>query len=89
MPKVTLLADTWQNHLLIFGKAQYNFFGKKPQEVPVNIALICRDKKKSTGEPLFAVSELPEVVEIKQNVVIGEARQLTQLPLIEASYVNS
>ncbi len=89
MPKVTLLADKWQNHLLIFGKAQYNFFGEKPQVVPVNIALICRDKKKSTGEPLFKVEDIPEVVETKQNVVIVEARQLTQLPLIEASYVNS
>ena len=94
MPKVTLLAETWQDYLIPFGKRDYLFRGGKGMEVPHAVALFCKNKQDSAGEPIFKVTGLDHVVVpvlpakpvAQQNVDKGlsGSRQFTQLRLIEA-----
>ena len=94
MPKVTLLAETWQDYLIPFGKRDYMFTGGKAREVPHAVAMFCKRKRDSEGEPMFKVTGLDNVVVavprtkpvVQQNVDKGlsGSRQFTQLRLIEA-----
>jgi len=70
MPKVTLLADEFSEHMFIFGRRSFSFKGGQPVEVPVAVALALKPKTKKLGKskkraPLFLIEELPEIVEPK------------------------
>jgi hypothetical protein len=91
MPKVTLLAEPWQNYCVPFGKREFLFVGGKPTAVPPAVAIFCKKKRNEAGEPVFSVEGLDEVIvkpepsSPKQNVEKVEgSRQFSQLRLIEA-----
>jgi hypothetical protein len=94
MPKVTLLAEKWQDRLMPYGKSSYHFRGGEPKEVPTAVALFCKGKTNSNGEKLFKVEGLENIITPesaspvpKQNVEKEKTSVLgsfTQLRLVRA-----
>lgn len=91
MPKVTLLAEPWQNYTVPMGKRIFTFEGQKARDVPTAVALFCANKKDEKGKKIFKVTGLNNIVTPaspapKQNVeketpVLGNSNHLR---LIEA-----
>ena len=85
MPKVTLLTEGVEVFDLHFGRGFYRFTPGKPKEVPVAVAMFCKNRT----DPQFRVDDIGTVVEpVKQNVDVTP-RQATQLRLIEESICRS
>lgn len=94
MPKVTLLAEAWQDRTIPFGKRTYVFKGGIPLTVPTAVALFCQGKVSSDGSDLFQVEDLDNIVVPAPELIVPEKQNVeketsvlgnfTQLRLIEA-----
>jgi hypothetical protein len=90
MPKVTLLAEEYQDRTVFFGKKSYLFPGGKEISVPLNVAQYCVGQTRG-GEKVYTVTgieasqtQAPTApAPPKQNVEVSRSG-FTQLRLIEA-----
>jgi len=67
MPQVTLLGNEGNTYTLFQGVKEYFFEAGVPQDVPVSVALEAQKKRKAKDEPMFEVSDLPNIVGIKDD----------------------
>lgn len=60
-PKVTLIGESWQSRIIVYGKKRYVFHGKEPLHVPVAVAVRLKGMKEK-GKPVFRVEDMPTLV---------------------------
>jgi len=84
-PKVTLLGPPWKSFSFAFGRAMYDFEGGIEKDgIPVAVALELGKKMDSSGQKLFSIVDMPQIVEVEharmtkttQNVDGTSPRQL-------------
>jgi len=63
MPKVTLLGAEGCRYDLVIGVKTYVFNSGRPKAVPVAVALEAKKRTNAKGSPLFAVEDMPTIVE--------------------------
>jgi len=70
-----------KNYTYFFGRKEFVFLMEVPQEVPVAVALILKNKvDKKRRKPLFKVEDMPEIIESAPQIKAAPIEQNVSLP---------